>query len=126
VARASIAYPQLMADDEGGGETEKLGLETAIRTGIVAHCASCGCERAFLRHRVRHPLHFFATLLSVGLWLVPWLAICFGGVLRPWRCKNCGWHKPEFRVPLEDALRMGEAALHGSRARHSLAKKAVI
>ncbi len=89
--------------------------EKARPEEIVAHCTVCGCERVFLRHPVRHSLHLIATLLSLGLWLVPWLAVCIEGALCPWRCEGCGWHKPEPKVPLQEALRMGEAALRGSR-----------
>jgi hypothetical protein len=102
-------------DDASGGKIEKMESRKSKREGILAHCTFCGCERVFLRHHVRHARHFFGTILSLGLWLVPWLAICIEGALRPWRCEACGWHKPEFRVPLHEALQMGEAALHGSR-----------
>jgi len=36
------------------------------------------------------------VLLTGGLWLVSWVALCIGKVMRPWRCEHCGWHKPEF------------------------------
>lgn len=36
------------------------------------------------------------TVLTLGLWLVSWVAICFGAVFRPWRCTHCGWHDPQF------------------------------
>jgi hypothetical protein len=65
----------------------------------------------FVRHQIQHTIHLFATLLSIGLWLIPWLAICIEGAIRPWRCEACGWHKPEFRVPLKEALKMGESAV---------------
>ena len=35
-------------------------------------------------------------MMTMGLWLVSWVALCIGKVLRPWRCEHCGWHKPEF------------------------------
>jgi hypothetical protein len=109
-----------MADDGAGCGTEKPAIESACRDGIVAYCASCRCERVFVRRRVNHLLHLLATVLSLGLWLVVWLGISFEGALRPWRCKICGWHKPEFRVPLQEAVQMGEAALHGSRRESAL------
>ncbi len=109
-----------MAADSPGGRTDNPESERAAREGIFAHCTSCGCDRLFVRHGVRHQVHFFATLLSLGLWLIPWLAICIEGASRPWRCEACGWHKPEFRVPLQEALQMGEAALHGSRRQSAL------
>ncbi len=46
--------------------------------------------------------HLLLTLLTAGIWSVAWAALFLGKCLRPWRCRACGWHKPEFRktVPL--------------------------
>ncbi|MDR3403971.1 MAG: hypothetical protein P4L99_15855 [Chthoniobacter sp.] len=42
-------------------------------------------------------MHLFLTILTAGLWLVSWASIYLGHQLRPWRCQQCGWHKPIFR-----------------------------
>lgn len=101
-----------------GGKTEKSEIEGASQEGILAHCAACKCERLFVKRRIRHPLHLLAAILSGGLWLIGWLAICIKEALRPWRCKNCGWRKPD--APLQDALQMGEAALQGGRRQSAI------
>lgn len=44
-------------------------------------------------------LHLVLTICTGGLWLVSWVAVCIGQVMRPWRCEHCGWHKPLFRNP---------------------------
>ncbi len=41
-------------------------------------------------------MHFIVTICTGGLWLVSWVAVCIGKLMRPWRCEHCGWHKPEF------------------------------
>jgi hypothetical protein len=78
---------------------------------IVAHCSSCRCDRLFVKQRTRHLRHILAIVLTGGLWLIPWIAICIESAIRPWRCEACGWHKPEFRLPLKEAIRMGESAV---------------
>ncbi|HEX4086294.1 MAG TPA: hypothetical protein VHY22_15365 [Chthoniobacteraceae bacterium] len=46
---------------------------------------------------MNHPRQLVLTIFTGGLWAIPWSALCMGTLLRPWRCKTCGWHKPEFR-----------------------------
>src|SRR5208337_444510 len=106
-----------MAGDRVGGRTEKQATASADSEEIVAHCTSCRCERIFVRARVRHLRHFMSTLLTGGLWLIAWLAVSIARSIRPWRCENCGWHKPEFRGHLREAIQLGEAALLESRGR---------
>jgi hypothetical protein len=68
-------------------------------TSIRAYCSQCRHQHTFVRARHHHRLHFFLTVATLGIWLVPWIAVCIGQVLRPWRCEHCGWHKPVFRDP---------------------------
>jgi len=93
---------------------------TASENGKSAHCTRCGCERSFIKCRTRHLLHFLATLLTAGVWLIVWVTISIERAMRPWRCEKCGWHKPEFSVPLREALQMGQAALYGSRRQSAI------
>jgi hypothetical protein len=65
--------------------------------GFVAHCPHCRGESIFLETRVSTRKHLLLTLVTAGLWLIPWSALLMGKVLRPYRCGVCGWHKPEFR-----------------------------
>jgi len=43
-------------------------------------------------------VHLFLTIVTGGLWLVSWASIFLGHQLRPWRCQQCGWHKPLLRA----------------------------
>ena len=45
---------------------------------------------------INHPVHAFLSVITGGLWLISWAAICVGKIRYPWRCEHCGWHKPEF------------------------------
>lgn len=49
-----------------------------------------GCQRQVLAARpgTNHVLHLILTVLTVGLWLIPWLLSCvkIGG----WKCQTCG------------------------------------
>ena len=64
---------------------------------VRAHCPRCRHQQIFVRAEITHWLHLALSILTFGLWLVSWAALCIGKVLRPWRCEHCGWHKPEFR-----------------------------
>jgi len=63
---------------------------------VRAHCPRCRHEQLFIRATINHPMHLVLSVLTAGLWLVSWVAVCIGKVMRPWRCEHCGWHKPEF------------------------------
>jgi len=65
--------------------------------GFAAHCPHCRRESVFIEGRVAHRKHLLLTIVTAGLWLVPWAAMILGKLLRPYRCQVCGWHKPEFR-----------------------------
>ncbi len=69
----------------------------------MAHCPHCRCESLFVEARVAHHKHLIFTVLSAGLWLIPWAALVLGKLLRPYRCQICGWHKPEFRKIMRSA-----------------------
>ncbi len=101
--------------EEPDAKTEKVEREK-----IAGYCSACKCESVFERHQTRHKLHFVFTVLTGGLWLIPWLAVCIEGALRPWRCDVCGWHKPEFRRSLKKTLAEGESALIRSRRQSAI------
>jgi len=104
-----------MADPVDGGESGQAEGEMADRLGVVAHCSVCREERLFVRARIRHARHLSAAVLTGGLWLVAWLALIIERALRPWRCGECGWHKPEFRRPLWEPLHTGGPAQRGGQ-----------
>ena len=73
--------------------------------GFAAHCPHCRRESIFVETRVAHRKHLLLSIVTAGIWLVPWAAMILGKLLRPYRCHACGWHKPEFRklVPISAA-----------------------
>lgn len=49
------------------------------------------CHSSHLRRvRVRHGLHLLLSVLTLGLWLVSWLALCIRARAQPWECPACG------------------------------------
>jgi hypothetical protein len=65
---------------------------------IRAHCPTCRHLQVFVRARINHPLHLGLSVVTAGLWLVSWMAVCIGRAMRPWRCEHCGCHTPDFTV----------------------------
>jgi RNase P subunit RPR2 len=71
----------------------QIGMTRDRRRG---YCARCRHQQVFERSRLHHGVHFFLSVITGGLWLVSWLSIYIGHRFRPWRCLQCGWHKPLF------------------------------
>ena len=63
---------------------------------IQANCPRCKHQQFFLKAEINYLLHPGLTIITGGLWLVNWMALCTRKLMRPWRCEQCGWHKPEF------------------------------
>ena len=63
---------------------------------VRAHCPRCRHQQTFVKATINHPFHVVLGIVTGGLWLVSWIALCVGKHMRPWRCEHCGWHKPEF------------------------------
>lgn len=64
---------------------------------VRAYCARCKHEHVFVRATVSHWKHLVLSILTCGLWLISWIALSIGLIIRPWRCEHCGWFKPQFR-----------------------------
>jgi len=62
----------------------------------IAAMRLCRHRQVFVRAESNHLLNLFLTVLTGGLWLVSWVAVCIGKSMRPWCCEHCGWHEPEF------------------------------
>ena len=74
------------------------GKDKRVKVRIIrAYCARCRHKQSFVLTKVNHTVHLVFTILTLGLWGISWAAHTVGMVLRPWRCKHCGWHKPDFR-----------------------------
>jgi hypothetical protein len=86
------------------------------RTSIQAWCARCRRETLFTPARVNHWKHFFSSLVTCGLWLPIWALHFLGQAMRPLRCRECGWHNPEFRAPFQTTSRAGTEALSDNGA----------
>lgn len=82
-----------MPGDESASE-----MNDRVKVRIIrAYCAKCRHRQSFVKTKVNHVLHLILTILTLGLWGISWAAHTIGMYYRPWRCKHCGWHKPEFR-----------------------------
>src|SRR5262245_3743558 len=55
------------------------------RNGFCTHCQK---RVEVFRPGTNHPLHLLLTLVTLGLWLIPWIlhSVKIGG----WRCSQCG------------------------------------
>lgn len=82
--------------DGAQGITEANGERGTSRVGFTAYCPHCRMETLFTHLKVANRRHLILSILTGGLWIVVWLAVLLGRLLRPWRCSVCGWHKPEF------------------------------
>src|SRR5438105_15475250 len=91
-------------------ESAWLFTETSLRKmpvmkteAVTAYCTSCRRRTRFVPVRHNHLKHLLWTVFTGGLWLIGWAICLLGGALRPLRCAECGWHNPEFRLPLDAA-----------------------
>ncbi len=54
------------------------------------NCCFCGKETVFRKPFMRHGKHLLATLVTAGLWSIPWLILTLRWVfVRSWRCNVC-------------------------------------
>jgi hypothetical protein len=83
-------------------------IQSTIRedeeTPLFAYCARCRDYRLFIPKKITHGRYLVFSLLTGGIGLLVWLTAIIGKAMRPFRCKACGWHKPEFRLPLGKVL----------------------
>jgi len=75
---------------------EASGKRIKVRK-IRAFCARCKHKQSFEMTTINHSMHLLLTILTGGLWGISWMAHVVGMGIRPWRCKHCGWHKPELK-----------------------------
>lgn len=73
--------------------------EGMTRDRVRGYCPRCRHQQLFDRTELHHGLHFFLSIITFGLWLVSWASIYIGHRFRPWRCQQCGWHRPMFERP---------------------------
>jgi len=75
-----------------------MRINGMTRERIRGHCPRCGHQQIFEKNQIHHGVHLFLTIVTCGLWLVSWVSIFIGHQIRPWRCVQCGWHKPLFKT----------------------------
>jgi len=76
---------------------------------IRGYCPRCRHDQIFAKYKINHGVHLFLTIITLGLWLVSWVAITLGNLLRPWRCQQCGWYKPLVRPHAAPEEKSGDA-----------------
>jgi hypothetical protein len=58
---------------------------------VRAFCPVCKHRQTFERGHVNHVLHLVLSVITLGLWLVSWVAVVIGSRCWPWSCTQCGW-----------------------------------
>ena len=46
-----------------------------VRITANGHCRYCRCERQIYRRSLNHMFQLIVTLVTLGLWAIPWLAM---------------------------------------------------
>ena len=72
-------------------------FKKAANNAIEAFCPKCREVRMFAHRPPRHiGLNLLLMVLTCGLWALVWFFEALFSEMRPWRCVDCAWHKPEF------------------------------
>lgn len=53
-----------------------------------AFCMHCGQHRLVKAAGVNHILHLLLTVVTGGLWIIPWCILAMRA--KKWRCSECG------------------------------------
>ena len=65
-------------------------MQSSSRRFISFYCERCGFVRNFTKRAFEHRRHLAATILTCGLWGIPWAILARKDSQRPWRCCVCG------------------------------------
>ena len=65
-----------------------------VKITASGFCHACRSERQIYRRSLDHGFQFIVTLVTAGLWAIPWLALWIVSLRRPWRCQIC-WRPVE-------------------------------
>ena len=60
-----------------------------VKVTATGFCRACRGERRIYHRRPDHAFQLLVTLVTAGLWAVPWLAMWIVSLRRPWRCQIC-------------------------------------
>ena len=70
------------------------------------YCRYCKQERLFRKPRVHHLQNLALTIVTAGLYLIPWAAMILRRMNSPWRCRTCHHsHRPLEKVPAAEPNR---------------------
>jgi hypothetical protein len=64
-----------------------------IRYYTTLYCQRCEQIRRFTKRGMENRPHLIATIFTLGLWGIPWLAMARRSEARPWRCCICHKHQ---------------------------------
>ena len=53
------------------------------------HCRHCQQKQSFRKPRVHHAESLALTILTAGIYLIPWAIACYRRLRSPWRCRVC-------------------------------------
>lgn len=76
-----------------GGMITNKGEQEGPRS-IKAFCPRCRHRHEFVRAKINHRLHLILSVVTGGIWLISWVALCLRIRLSPWNCEHCGWNAP--------------------------------
>ncbi len=60
-----------------------------VKVTASGFCRACRCERPIYRRCLDHAFQLIVTLVTAGLWVIPWVAMWIVSLRRPWRCQIC-------------------------------------
>jgi len=89
---ATVGTPRtLRAPARGTGRRQKAPSRPHrfLVTGR-AFCPTCRGVVDICRPLPNRPAHRWATVLTLGLWLIPWGVVEAGARFQRWRCTHCG------------------------------------
>lgn len=68
----------------------RMDLETnSVERERFGWCPQCGHEQVFKLRTPIHRYHAIASILTLGLWLIPWLVLTLASKSRRWECEQC-------------------------------------
>lgn len=99
----------------------------------MLHCGVCGEQRPHMQETPNHALHGVLTVLTWGLWAIPWALVSMNE--KPAVCGKCGTHRAragamlalpapqsaqEIENAVDEALRKVKGPLRTCRTKHGI------
>jgi len=83
------------------------------RRYATSYCPRCEQMRRFTKRAMESRPHLLATVLTLGLWGLPWMVLARRNAARLWHCCVCGKHRKTLAPYAEGYL---AASMAGSAA----------